>query len=451
MATTFSAAISRVPLRTFQWVTFLICMLVLVCDGMDAQLLGIVAPKVIEAFGTDRTTFGWALGAALVGFGLGSWAGGWLGDTAGRRWSLAIATVVFSLATVGASTADDVWQMAAWRLLGGLGFGSAYANAITLAGEWLPDRWRSVGVTTLSVGTPAGGVVVGLLAPSLIEAYDWRGAFVVIGLITLLVVVLIFALLRDSPSFLMARGRTEAAHAAARKVLDGAVELAAERHHSDRAGGSVGVFHASNLRLNLGVGLSFIGAALVAYGMLNWATTFLTDKGFAFDDSSYAVSFGGMTSIAASIAAGLLVQRFGSRVVMATISVTLLATLVVFALVLENLGDAPSRGDYYLVVALFGLAAAIFSAGIASLYAIMTHGYPSSCRSAGIGFGIFIGRVGAVAASFGGGWLIDLGEGSLTPFFVVLGLAAVLVSAAAFVVDRHVPPARERAAQPVSG
>src|SRR3990170_4430513 len=112
VATSFSEAISRAPLRAFSVVTFTVCMLVLVCDGMDAQLLGIVAPKVIEDFGTDRTTFGWAMSAALVGFGFGSWGGGWLGDAIGRRWSLALATVVFSLATVGASWADGVWEMA---------------------------------------------------------------------------------------------------------------------------------------------------------------------------------------------------------------------------------------------------------------------------------------------------------------------------------------------------
>ncbi len=442
MSTTFSEAISRAPLKAFSVITFVICMLVLVADGMDAQLLGIVAPIVIEEFGTDRTAFGWALGAALVGFGIGSWGGGWLGDRIGRRWSLALATIVFSLSTVGASWANDVWQMAAWRLIGGIGFGSAYANAIALASEWLPDRWRSVGVTTLSVGTPAGGVVVGLLAPTLIEASGWRGSFVVVGLATLAVIVLIVFLLRDSPSFLFARGRPEEAKAAARKVLDGEFELAPERHHSDRGGAAVGVFDSSNFRLNLGVGLSFIGAALCAYGMLNWATTFLTAKGFAFDDASYAVSFGGMTSIAASIAAGLLVQRFGSRTVMASLSVSLLATLIVFAFMLEALPAAPDRNDYYLAVGLFGLSGALFSGAIASLYAIMTHGYPASCRSAGIGFGIFVGRVGAVAASWGGGRLLDLGGGSVVPFFAVLAGAAVLVSSSAFIIDRQVPPAQ---------
>jgi AAHS family 4-hydroxybenzoate transporter-like MFS transporter len=416
-------------------------MLVLVCDGMDAQLLGIVAPKVIEEFGVDRGTFGWAMSAALVGFGIGSWGGGWLGDAVGRRWSLALATVVFSLATVGASTAQDVWQMAGWRLVSGLGFGSAYANAIALAGEWLPDRWRPVGVTTLSVGTPAGGFVIAALAPTLDAAYGWRGSFVAVGLATLLIVVLIVASLRDSPSFLFARGRGEAAKTVARKVLDEPIDLVPETHHSDRGGVAVGVFDSSNMRLNLGVGISFAASALVAYAMLSWATTFLTAKGFSFEQASYAVSVGGLTSVAGSVATGLLVQWFGSRPVMLTISGSLIVTLVAFGFVLEEI-TVPSDSDYRTVVVLYGLSGAIFSAGIASLYALMTHAYPSSCRSAGIGFGIFVGRIGAISATGLGGWLIDLGGGSLMPFFAVLVVSAALFSAAPFIVDRHVPPAR---------
>ena len=449
MATTFNEAISRAPLKAFSIATFAICMLVLIADGMDAQILGIVAPIVIADFETTGGMFGWAMGAALVGFGIGSWGGGWLGDTIGRRWSLALATVVFSLGTIGASWSEGVWDMAAWRIVSGLGFGSAYANAITLAGEWLPERWRSVGVTTLSVGTPAGGLVVASLAPTMVEAFGWRGTFVAIGVATLAVVVIILALLRDSPSFLLARGKPEEAQRAARRVLDEDISLEPERHHSDRADGTVtGVFDPANKRLNIGLGIAFAAATLVAYGILNWSTTFLTAKGFAFDEASYAVAVGGMTSIAASIAAGLLVQRFGSRIVLASFSFGLLATLIVLALLLESNPGTPSDDEMLAVVVLIGLAAALFSGSIASFYALMTYAYPSSCRSAGIGFGIFVGRVGAIAASVGGGWLIGVGEGSLLPFFGVLCVGAVLISSAAFVNDRHVPPAGKRATAP---
>lgn len=442
MAISFSAALSQRPLHQVSIVTFIVCMLVLIADGMDAQLLGIVAPKVIEEFGIDRGTFGIAMSAALVGFGLGSWSGGWLGDMVGRRWSLALAAVVFALSTVGASTAADVWQMAAWRLVGGLGFGSAYANAIALAGEWLPDKWRSVGVTTLSVGTPAGGLVVAALAPELVETYAWRGSFVVVGFATLLVVVLIVAFLRDSPSFLLARGKVDEARAVARKVLPHDVEIGPESHHSDRAGATIGVFDPINLRLNIGVGISFAASTMCAYGILNWTTTMLSAKAFTFEQASYAVSVGGLTSIASSIAAGVLVQQFGSRIVFAAISAALTLTMLVLAFELEALTGMPDENDRLLIFVLIGVVAALFSGGIASLYALMTHAYPPSCRSGGIGFGIFVGRIGAIAASGLGGWLLDVGQGSVVPFFAVLCVSAALVSAAAFVVDRPVPPAR---------
>ncbi|MEO6388975.1 MAG: MFS transporter [Croceibacterium sp.] len=448
MATTagtpFSEVLSRLPLRNFQILTFVICMLVLVCDGIDAQLLGIVAPKVIADFGVDRGTFGIAMSAALVGFGLGSWGGGWLGDKIGRRYSLAIAALIFSLATIAASQADGVWHMAAWRILGGLGFGSAYANAIALASEWLPDRWRSVAVTTLSVGTPAGGFIVAALAPSLVLNHGWRGSFVVFGAATLLVVLLILALLRDSPSYLLAKGRPEAAQKAAQKVLDAQVALAPERHETNAAtGAAVGVLDRSNLRLNIGVGVSFAAAAMVAYSILSWTTTMLTAKNFTFEQASYAVSVGGITSVLASIAAGLLVRWLGSRAVMGGVTVSLLATLVVLAYTIETMPVMPDASERLMVVVLIGLAAALFSAAIASLYAIMTYAYPPSCRSAGIGFGIFMGRVGAVSATFFGGTLLDMGRGSVLPFFGVLIVSSVFIAATSVVMDRQIPPARK--------
>lgn len=444
MTTSFSEVLSRQPLRVFSVVSFAICMIVLVADGLDAQLLGIVAPLVIEEFGTDRGTFGWAMSAALVGFGLGAWSGGWMGDRVGRRWSLALAAAIFSLGTVAASTADTVWQMAFWRLVGGVGFGGAYSNAIAMAGEWLPERWRSVAATTISVGTPAGGLVAASLVPTTLSLYGWRGSFVFFGIATLIIcLVLIVAFLRDSPSFLMARGKKAEAQQNLRKITDEQIDLVPDSHAGDTVAGSVGVFDRSNFRMNLGIAITFTSVVGVAYAILNWTTTMLTARGFTIEEASYAVAVAGLTSIASSIAIGLLIQRYGSRLMIILISVTLFFTLIALAWTVEGLPAVPSDSDRNAVVMLIGLAAAIFSAGVASNYAVMTRGYPSSCRSAGLGFGIFMSRVGAISASGFGGWLLDLGGDSVIPFFTVLCVGAVLTSAAAFVIDKdkHVPPA----------
>lgn len=443
MAVTFTQALNARPVRPYQWLIAVICMLVLVADGVDMQLLGIVAPLVMKDFGVDRAMFGWAMSSALVGFGLGSWGGGVLGDRIGRRMTLAIAAVVFSLATVGAGTASGVWELAAWRLLGGLGFGGAYSNALALASEWLPEKWRPITVSTLSVGTPIGGTVVGWIGPQLAAEHGWDGAFVRIGLTTLLLALVILAVLRDSPSFFLARGKGEAARREAARALGTDVPDLVADHHDEAAGGgqSVGVLHRSNARLNAGVGLAFAAAALVAYGILNWSTTMLTAKGFTLAAAGNAVAVAGITSMIGSILAGLLVRQFGSRRVMASFSAILTVILIALAFAVERLPDVPSADDQMLVTALIGAAGGFFSASIAGMYVIMALGYPQSCRSAGIGFGIFMSRLGAVAASGLGGALLQAGGDSTVPFFAVLTVAAVLVSAAAWLVDRHVPPA----------
>ena len=434
---------SRTPIRLFQQVTVALCMLVLVSDGIDMQLLGIVAPLVIQDFGVDRSTFGIAMSAALVGFGLGAWGGGWLGDRVGRRYALALAVLVFALSTVAASRADGVWTLALWRVCGGLGFGAAYSNALAMASEWLPERWRSVAVSTLSVGTPVGGTVAGWLGPGLAQSIGWRGAFVVFGTATLVLVVIVVAVLRDSPAFLLAKGKPQQAARVAKRVLGEDVALAPEAADSGVAGGSaISVLHRSNLRLNLGVGIGFAASAMVAYGILNWTTTFLTAAGFTLAQAGRAVSVAGITSMMGSILAGVLTRWLGSRRVMAAISVTLFVLMLALASSVERLPAAPDAGARLLVIGLIGASAAVFSAAIATLYVMMAVSYPLSCRSAGIGFGIFMSRVGAIAASGFGGVLLDLGKGSVVPFFAVLTVSALLVSAAAFIVDRHVPPAK---------
>jgi AAHS family 4-hydroxybenzoate transporter-like MFS transporter len=229
-------------------------------------------------------------------------------------------------------------------------------------------------------------------------------------------------------------------------VSDENFDLVPERHASDTAAGSVGVFHRSNLRMNIGIAITFTSVIGVAYGILNWTTTILTAHGFTLEQAAFAVQIAGWTSIASSIAVGLLIHRFGSKLMVLLISISLFISLVVLGWQIESLPAAPSEGERNLVVALVGVAAAIFSMGVASNYAIMTRGYPSSCRSAGIGFGIFMARIGGIAVTGFGGVLLDLGGNSVVPFFTVLCILSILVSTAAFVVDKHVPPATKAAA-----
>lgn len=120
------------------------------------------------------------------------------------------------------------------------------------------------------------------------------------------------------------------------------------------------------------------------------------------------------------------------------VSLAALVCLVALALVIAGIDPPPGSAERWSVYALAGLAGGIASLGVTTLYALMTIGYPLSCRSTGIGFGMVMGRIGGIAPSASGGLLLDWGGKSVVPFFAVLAVCALLVAPAAWIIDRHI-------------
>src|SRR6188768_1094170 len=83
------------PIASRQWIVLLLVLGTLVIDGVDTQLLSLVAPLIMGEWGVDRASFGPAMSAALLGMALGAGAGGWLGDRVGRKTVLVAATLLF--------------------------------------------------------------------------------------------------------------------------------------------------------------------------------------------------------------------------------------------------------------------------------------------------------------------------------------------------------------------
>ena len=161
----FSAAIADAPLRPYQVLVALFGLAMLVIDGIDLQSLSLVTPVILEEWGIDRAVFGPALAASLFGMGFGSLIGGIMGDRIGRLRTMVLACLIFGTSTILAAYTHDVWQMSAVRVLGGLGFGAAYPNALALVSDWVPGRWRAHAVSLLSVGIPVGISISAALVP----------------------------------------------------------------------------------------------------------------------------------------------------------------------------------------------------------------------------------------------------------------------------------------------
>ena len=451
MQSPFSAAIADKPLRPFQWLVMGAALLVLVIEGIDLQSLPIVTPLILEEWAIDRALFGPALAAALFGMAFGSSLGGWLGDRWGRLKALYLASLIFGASTIAAAFTSDVWTMSAVRALGGLGFGAGYPNALALVNDWVPARVRTYVIATLSIGIPLGTATAAAVVPPLLGVTDWRGTFQVFGTGSIVLGTVLFLVLRESPVYLLARGRTAEAQRNAARVIDPAIELLPEPvTEVEQAAGTreIGVFHASNARLNLGIGLSFAACTTLIYGLSSWATVFLTGTGFTTEQAASAIFWFGILSMVGTIAAGWLVRTFGSRALIVGCAVLTLLSIVALGVLIDRIAPAPTWGERQAAALLVGVIGGLVSMNIAGFYAVMAVGYPQSCRAAAIGFHLTVARIGVIAMVFAGGWLMNLGQGSFVYYFGTMAAIALLMFAAVLIVDRHIEPARLAAAEP---
>lgn len=430
------------------WVLALV-QLILMIDGLDIQLLGLVTPVILEDWDVERAAFGPALGASLFGLALGAGAGGRLGDMFGRKRVLTVAAFLFGAATVAAAFAQDVTQMTVIRFISGLGFGAATPSSIALVAEWLPRRAQAKAIAFLSVGTPFGGMIGSLALQVFLPMLGWRGCFVACGLLTLVVAVIVLVGLPESAAYLAGKGETKRARdllrAQAGVEMSEAELAAAARPPADAAQtGARGdsMFARRYLRLSIGGWMLFFSAQFIAYSFLSWAPTFLTMSGFPMEQALQAAFAFNLLAVTAAIVTGFLIHALGSRLVALCAGVLTAASIVALALRLHGAEGPPDALTYWIVMGAVAGVGIFASTVIAAGYSIITLGYSEQVRSTGIGVALMIGRSGGVIIGLIGGMLLSLAGDATLPFFGVLLLVCTTILAGALVIDRHIAPTR---------
>ncbi|HZS45030.1 MAG TPA: MFS transporter [Blastocatellia bacterium] len=165
-------------------------------DGMDSFIYALVLvpafrdllPKSgIVADQANTSRYGGLLFALfLTGWGL-SLIWGPIADKFGRVRTLAFTIICYSLFTFLGAVAQNVWQLAAFRLLAGIGIGGEWSMGATfLAEEWPEDR-RKMAAGLMQTGFYFGVLLASLLNYTVGVKYGWRAMFAVGGTPALLV------------------------------------------------------------------------------------------------------------------------------------------------------------------------------------------------------------------------------------------------------------------------
>ena len=170
-------------------------------DGMDsviyALVLGPAMTELLPRSGIEATpgNVGYAgsilFALFLIGWGL-SFVWGPIGDRFGRTRTLAATILIYSVFTGAAALSQNVYELAVFRLLAGIGIGGEWAMAGTYVAEAWPEDRRKMGAGYLQSGYYFGFFVAAALNATVGASYGWRAMFlcglapVVVSIMTLL-------------------------------------------------------------------------------------------------------------------------------------------------------------------------------------------------------------------------------------------------------------------------
>ncbi len=139
------------------------CLLIILFDGYDLAINGVVLPLLMDEWGLSAVQAGMLASTALAGMMFGAMIFGSLADKIGRKKVIMICIVLFSGLTFAGGFASNPTEFAILRFLAGLGIGGVMPNLVALTSEYAPKTMRSTLVTTMFSGYAVGGVMAALL------------------------------------------------------------------------------------------------------------------------------------------------------------------------------------------------------------------------------------------------------------------------------------------------
>ncbi len=133
----------------------------------------------------------------LIGWG-SSLVWGPIADRFGRVRTLILTILFFSLFTLLSALATNVWTLAVFRLLAGVGIGGEWSMGGTFVAEEWPEERRKMGAGLMHTGYYFGFFLAALANYFIGSRYGWRAMFVVGGVPALLVAFIYYGVREPS-------------------------------------------------------------------------------------------------------------------------------------------------------------------------------------------------------------------------------------------------------------
>ncbi len=401
--------------RNYRWV-IVAAGAILGCVAFGAMFsLPVFLTPMTKTTGWSRLGISSAMTIAFLTMAIGSISWGTVADRFGARPVVLAGSVLMaaSLALASLSPSLLVFQLL-FGLLVGAATSAIFAPMMATVTGWF-DTQRSLAVSLVSAGMGMAPLTMSPVAAWLISSHDWRSSMLIIAGIAAVLMI---------PASLLVRRPPALDQAGPAQVVEAADAPEMTLKQAVRSPQFIIL-----LLTNFFCCATHSGPIIhtVSYAILCGIPAMMAVSIYSLE---------GLAGLFGRVAFGVLGDRFGAKR-------TLVAGLLVQAIVALCYDFAHSLGSFYVVAALFGFT----YAGVMPLYAVLAReNFPLRMMGTVIGGTAMAGSLGMSAGPLLGGWIFDrtgsYGWLYIASFF--MGVGAVLIAAT----FRPFPKAPEAAAQP---
>jgi AAHS family 4-hydroxybenzoate transporter-like MFS transporter len=436
--------IDRHPVGRMRRRVLLLCMGVLVLDGLDIALVSFIAPSLISDWGITKAQLGPIVTSGLFGLAIGSLVAGPFADRFGRRKVIIAALLAFGLMSIATALSTDVLSFSVLRFLTGLGLGAAMPNAATLVSEYAPTKRRSAMMAITYCGTTCGAASAGYLTNLVVQTTSWHWALIVGGILPIAYSAVVFAALPESPKFL---AHNASRHAELIRLVESIVP---ERFPEDtrlcldepdaESKATVKALLVRRFRVGtLTIWAGFVAAFFIVYLMNSWLPILMIDVGFSLTAAATIGLLLQLGGTVGNVSIGWLMDGYGLHRVVA---IGMGCAAVMLALVTVAPQDVIVIGCRIFLLG-------IFTNSVATGFPILSAAfYPTAIRATGTSWATGIARFGAIAGAAAGTALVSFGMNYRQVFLVLVVPAALSIFAV--VVKARRAPTAEGATEPQS-
>jgi MFS transporter, AAHS family, 4-hydroxybenzoate transporter len=396
--------IDQNPVSRFQVRVFVLCGLVVLLDGFDAQAIAFVAAPIARDLAIPISAFGAIFAAGTIGLSLGAFVLPPFADRYGRRYQIIIAVAIFGVFSLATAWANSFASLAALRFLTGIGVGAAVPNVVPLISEYSPRRMRAILITLVTVTWPLGAVLGGAISAKLIPAFGWPSVFYVGGLVPILLALLLLPTLPESIRFLATRSSTTDRIAGMLRRLTPRLQYSSGDRfvvwEEELRGFSVKhLFSGGRMAATTLLWVAFFMNFLLLFFVFNWLPPLMQQAGFSIQKAIVAAVVFNLGGIVGGIALGRLMDRFGNYFVVGL-------AYAFGAIFVAAIGFL----DFSVPLLMLSILLAGFcSVGTQVCGNALAAGlYPTSIRSTGVGWAYGVGRIGSIFGPLLGGLLLGL-------------------------------------------